>query len=104
MMKNSLTDSVINFIKSSTLRRHQHERLFRKIESRVRSNQISPGAVASDFHKNASSDQSWGNAMANLDSIAITVDNMVESVMLILQSSENCQIGDIQIRPTMSIP
>ena len=79
-------------------------RQFRKIESKVRSNQISPGAVVSDFHKNASQNQSWGNAMASLDQIAITVDNMVESVMLILESSENCQIGDIQIRPTLSVP
>ena len=76
----------------------------RKIESKVRSNQLSPGAVVSDFHKNASVDQSWANALSAVDSIAITVDNMVESVMLILESSENCQIGDIQIRPTLSVP
>ena len=76
----------------------------RKIESKVRSNQISPGAVVSEFHKNASVDQSWANALSAVDSIAITVDNMVESTMLILETSENCQIGDIQIRPTLSVP
>ena len=77
---------------------------FRKIKSKVRSNQISPGAVVSEFHKNASVDQSWANALSAVDSISITVDNMVESTMLILETSENCQIGDIQIRPTLSVP
>ena len=68
--------------------------------SRVRSNQVSPGAVATDFHKAASEDQSWANALSAVDEIALTVDNLVESVMLILQTSANCQIGDIRMSPT----
>ena len=43
---------------------------------------------------------SWLNKMAQLKPIAITVDYIVATVMLILESSPNCEIYDMKIRPT----
>jgi len=73
----------------------------RQIGSAVRSNQLSPGAVATEFHQASTNDETWLARMSQLTPIAITVENMVAATMLTLESSPNCEMFDMKIRPTM---
>ena len=73
----------------------------RKIGSAVRSNQLSPGAVTTEFHQASTNDETWLARMSQLTPIAITVENMVAATMLTLETSPNCEMFDMKIRPTM---
>ena len=75
---------------------------FREIKSAVRTNQLSPGFVDTEFFQATSDDSDFLGKMAQLKPIAITVENMVATVMLTLESPPNCEIFDMKIRPTMS--
>ena len=75
---------------------------FRQIKSAVRSNQLSPGFVDTEFHQATTDDSDWLGKMAQLKPTAITVENMVATVMLTLETPPNCEIFDMKIRPTMS--
>ena len=69
----------------------------------VRANQISPGFVATDFFDAVSENAQYREKMRGIAATALNVENIVDSVMLCLKSSPNCQVGDIQMRPTVQI-
>ena len=75
----------------------------RQLGSHVRVNQISPGFVATDFFSQVSQDPDFQKKMEGIFSTALTVDNIVDSIMLTLTMTSKCQIGDIQMRPTSQI-
>ena len=75
----------------------------RVIKIQVRANQISPGFVATDFFDAVSEDEQYREKMRGIAATALNVENIVDSVMLCLKSSPNCQVGDIQMRPTVQI-
>ena len=65
----------------------------------MRSNQLCPGLVDTEFHQASTSDEKWLGKMARLGPVAITVENMVAATMLTLESSPNCEMYDMRIRP-----
>ena len=65
----------------------------------MRSNQLCPGLVDTEFHQASTNDEKWLGKMARLGPVAITVENMVEATMLTLESSPNCEMYDMRIRP-----
>ena len=75
----------------------------RQLGSQVRVNQISPGFVATDFFNQVSQDPGYQKKMEGIVPTALTVENIVESIMLTLMVTPNCQVGDIQMRPTVQI-
>ena len=75
----------------------------RLMGSKVRVNQISPGFVATDFFNQVSQDAEYQKKMESIVETALTVDNIVESIMLTLMVSANCQVGDVQMRPTVQV-
>lgn len=77
--------------------------LFVSDKIQVRANQISPGFVATDFFDAVSEDEQYREKMRGIAATALNVENIVDSVMLCLKSSPNCQVGDIQMRPTVQI-
>ena len=77
--------------------------LFVRDKIQVRANQISPGFVATDFFDAVSEDEQYREKMRGIAATALNIENIVDSVMLCLKSSPNCQIGDIQMRPTVQI-
>ena len=77
--------------------------LFMRDKIQVRANQISPGFVATDFFDAVSEDEQYREKMRGIAATALNVENIVDSVMLCLKSSPNCQVGDIQMRPTVQI-
>ena len=77
--------------------------LFMSDKIQVRANQISPGFVATDFFDAVSEDEQYREKMRGIAATALNVENIVDSVMLCLKSSPNCQVGDIQMRPTVQI-
>jgi len=77
--------------------------LFVRDKIQVRANQISPGFVATDFFDAVSEDEQYREKMRGIAATALNVENIVDSVMLCLKSSPNCQVGDIQMRPTVQI-
>ena len=77
--------------------------LFVSDKIQVRANQISPGFVATDFFDAVSEDEQYRKKMRGIAATALNVENIVDSVMLCLKSSPNCQVGDIQMRPTVQI-
>ena len=77
--------------------------LFVRDKIQVRANQISPGFVATDFFDAVSEDEQYREKMRGIAATALNIENIVDSVMLCLKSSPNCQVGDIQMRPTVQI-
>ena len=75
----------------------------RGMKSAVRMNQISPGYVDTDFFNAVSQDPEYLKKMENIVKDALSVENIRDSVMLCLRASPNCQVGDIQMRPTVQI-
>ena len=50
-----------------------------------------------------SQDEAYQKKMAGIVPTALTVENIVESIMLCLMASPNCQVGDVQMRPTVQV-
>ncbi|CBY43737.1 unnamed protein product [Oikopleura dioica] len=75
----------------------------RVINSSIRANQISPGYVDTDFFQAFSMEQGYQEKMKEVVKTAITSEDIVDSIMLCIEAQPGCQIGDIQMRPTVQI-
>ena len=72
----------------------------RRMKSKVRANQISPGFVDTDFFGAMSQDPAYLEKMKGITATALTAQDVSDSVLLCIKAVETCQIGDIQMRPT----
>ena len=77
-----------------------HQEL-RVINSSIRANQISPGYVDTDFFQAFSMEEGYQEKMKEVVKTAITSEDIVDSIMLCVEAQPGCQIGDIQMRPTV---
>ena len=73
----------------------------RQINSKIRVNQISPGFVDTDFFSSVSQNEKYLEVMKEIASTALTPTDIADAVLLCLRAPPSCQIGDVQMRPTI---
>jgi NADP-dependent 3-hydroxy acid dehydrogenase YdfG len=75
----------------------------RRLNSKIRANQISPGFVDTDFFNQVSQDQVYLEKMKKIAENALSATDICNAVMLCLKAAPSCQVGDIQLRPTVQL-
>jgi len=75
----------------------------RRLNSKVRANQISPGFVDTEFFGAVSQDAEYLSKMEKIAAIALTADDIVDAILLCVKAAPACQVGDVQLRPTVQV-
>jgi len=75
----------------------------RRLNSKVRANQISPGFVDTDFFGAVSQDAEYLNKMEKIAASALTANDIVDAILLCVKAAPSCQVGDVQLRPTVQV-
>ena len=70
------------------------------IGSKVRMTQVSPGFVATDFFDSMSDDPTFRQRLNMATKAALSVDNVVDTIMYVVMAPPNCQFSEVHLRST----